>query len=187
MLILVRHGRTSVNAGGRLQGHADFDIDGVGRAQVAAMVAKVGVPDRVISSPLQRARHTAEAFGVPYEVDERWKEINYGQFEGMLMSDIPAADLAQWRADEGFAPPGGESLRDLGLRVRAACLDLMTEAMDRTVVVTSHVSPIKAAVAWALDAPMSIAWRCRLGQAAICRISCTPLGPVLVGFNEPSV
>jgi broad specificity phosphatase PhoE len=69
--------------------------------------------------------------------------------------------------------------------VRAACVDLVESAIDRVVVVTSHVSPIKAAVAWALGAPPSISWRCFLDQAAICRIMCTPNGPMLVGFNEP--
>ncbi len=76
-------------------------------------------------------------------------------------------------------------MRHLGERVRAACEDLVADATERTVVVTSHVSPIKVAVAWALGAPPSISWRCFLDQAAVCRIMCTANGPMLVGFNEP--
>ncbi len=187
MLILVRHGRTSANASGLLQGRLDLPLDGVGRAQVAAMAERVGRPDRVVSSPLLRARQTAEVFGVPYEVDDRWEELYYGDYEGVSMTDVSPATWARWRTDEDFAPPGGESMRQLGERVRAACEDLVADATDRTVVVTSHVSPIKVAVAWALGAAPSISWRCFLGQAAICRIMCTANGPMLVGFNETSV
>ena len=184
MLILVRHGRTTANAGGLLQGRLDLPLDGVGRAQVAAMAARLGRPDRVVSSPRLRARETAEAFGVPYEVDERWEELFYGEYEGVKMSAISPATWDRWRSDEDFAPPGGESMRQLGERVRPACEDLLADAVDHTVVVTSHVSPIKVAVAWALAAPVSISWRCFLDQAAVCRIMSTPTGPMLLGFNE---
>jgi broad specificity phosphatase PhoE len=184
MLILMRHGRTTANAGGLLQGRLDLPLDGVGRAQVASMAERIGQPDRLVSSPLLRARQTAEAFGVPYEVDDRWEELFYGEYEGVKMSDIDPATWARWRGDEDFAPPGGESMRQLGVRVRAACEDLIADAIDRTVVVTSHVSPIKVAVAWALNAPVSMSWRCFLDQAAACRIMCTPTGPMLLGFNE---
>ena len=184
MLILVRHGRTTANAGGLLQGRLDLPLDGVGRAQVASMAERIGRPDRVVSSPLLRARQTAEAFGVPYEIDDRWEELFYGEYEGVRMTDIDPAIWDRWRGDEDFAPPGGESMRELGERVRAACNDLLADAVDHTVVVTSHVSPIKVAVAWALSAPVSISWRCFLDQGAACRIMCTPTGPMLIGFNE---
>jgi broad specificity phosphatase PhoE len=184
VLILVRHGRTTANASGLLQGQLDLPLDGVGRAQVAAAVSKIGTPDLVISSPLLRARQTAEAFGLRYEIDPRWEELHYGEYEGVAMADVGEAVWARWRTDDDFAPAGGESLHDLGARVRAACEELLVAARERTVVVTSHVSPIKAAVAWALNAPPGISWRCHLDQAAICRIMCTPRGPVLLGFNE---
>jgi broad specificity phosphatase PhoE len=67
VLVLVRHGRTGANAGRRLQGRLDL-LDDVGLAQ-AADVAVGSAADRVISSPMW-ARQTAEAFGLPYEVDE---------------------------------------------------------------------------------------------------------------------
>ncbi|MDP9465237.1 MAG: histidine phosphatase family protein, partial [Actinomycetota bacterium] len=75
MLILVRHGRTEANAARKLQGRLDLPLDEVGIAQVAGLTEWLGRPDRLISSPLLRARQTAEAFAVPYEVDERWTEL----------------------------------------------------------------------------------------------------------------
>ena len=83
-----------------------------------------------------------------------------------------------------FAPPGGESLADLTRRVHAACDDLCDEARDTTVVVVSHVSPIKAAVAWALGAGPEVAWRTHLDPASISRIVIGRRGPLLRTFNE---
>ena len=71
MLVLVRHGRTEANAARKLQGLLDLPLDDVGYAQAAGVAQWLGKPDRVISSPLVRARQTAEAFGIPYEVDDR--------------------------------------------------------------------------------------------------------------------
>ena len=74
-----------------LQGHLDLPLDDIGAAQVAEVARWVGRPDRLISSPLLRARQTAEAFDVPYEVDPRWIELDYGEYDGMPLGDVPAA------------------------------------------------------------------------------------------------
>ena len=59
--------------------------------------------------PLRRARETAEAFGLPLEIDERWIELDYGEFDGMPVESVGAEVWKQWRSDLRFAPPGGES------------------------------------------------------------------------------
>ncbi len=188
VLILVRHGRTALNAGGCLQGRIDEPLDDVGHDQAKAVAAHVGPVDVLISSPLIRARQTAEAFGMPFETDDRWIELSYGALEGRSLSDAMSADAWEhWRQDPAFAPEGGESLVALDARVRAACAEISEQAGRQTVAVVSHVSPIKAAVAWALDAPVGIAWRSQLSQASVCRIEVTSRGPVLVAFNEHAV
>ena len=185
MLILVRHGRTALNASGRLQGRIDEPLDDVGRVQAVAVAAHVGPVDILISSPLRRARETADAFGMPYEVDERWIELSYGELEGKSTSDAMSREAwEQWRGDASFTPPGGESLVELDTRVRAAFADVAERAMHHTVAVVSHVSPIKAVVAHVLGAPIDIAWRSQLSQASVCRIEMTARGPVLTAFNE---
>ena len=123
--------------------------------------------DRVIASPLVRARQTATAFDAPCILDERWIELDYGDFEGRPMSDIGADVWGTWRNDSAFVPPGGESLDSLDLRVRSACRDLLEVADDEVVVIVSHVSPIKAALAWALDGHINMSWRCHLEQASV--------------------
>ena len=182
--MLVRHGRTAANAARRLQGHLDLPLDDVGEAQVAEVARWVGQPDRVISSPLLRARQTAEAFGVPYEVDERWIEMNYGTLDGVPVSEVADDVWARWRGDANYEAGGGESLAQLRDRVVPAAEELLAEAARQTIVVTTHVSPVKAVITWALGVDVTVGWRCHLDQASVCRIAAGPTGPVLIGFNE---
>ncbi len=184
MLILVRHGQTQVNAEGRLQGRLDVPLSELGRRQAASLAAAVPGVARVVSSPLLRARETAEVFGVPVEVDERWVEMDYGEYDGRPLADVPIELWERWRTDALHRPPGGESLAEVGERVRAACVELLLEAAERHVVVVSHVSPIKAAVTWALRVDDAVAWRMWLSDASICRIRIDDDVPVLVSFNE---
>jgi len=184
VLLVVRHGQTAANAAGQLLGRADVPLTETGLRQAEALAAAIGPVDRVISSPLQRARRTAAAFGRPVEIDERWTELDYGIYDERPLGEVPRELWEGWRGDAEFTPPEGESLASVGRRVRTACDDLVPAAMDTDVVVVSHVSPIKAAVAWALDADDGIAWRTFVAVASITRIGITDRGPILRSFNE---
>jgi probable phosphoglycerate mutase len=184
VLILVRHGRTAANAAGLLQGRADHPLDEVGQAQAARIAAALADVDRVVSSPLARARQTAAHLGRDVEVDDRWRELDYGEFEGRPLHAVSAQDWAKWRGDPHFAPPGGESLLALHERVCAALDELAAAARRDTVVVVSHVSPIKSAVAWALGTGVELSWRITVDQASISRVLVGPQGAVLRAFNE---
>lgn len=183
MLIMLRHGRTEANARGLLQGRIDPPLDDLGQQQAAAAADWLGSVDRVIASPLQRAQETASAFGVDVETDERFIELNYGDWEGRPVSDVPAETWHAWRRDLDFRPPSGETLNELGIRVRAGLEELMAQAERSNIVVVSHVSPIKASVAWALDVSDQATWRTRLGQASICQIGINTGVPQLIEFN----
>lgn len=184
MLIIVRHGRTLANASGELLGRRDPGLDATGRAQADAIGRRLAGADRVISSPLQRCRQTAAAIGPPVEIDERLIELDYGELEGTPLGDVSAATWSAWRADTGWAPPGGESLDDLAARVWPALDDLVEAASEHDVVVVSHVSPIKAAVAWSLGVGIEAQWRCFVAQASISRIAARAGVPALHSFNE---
>jgi broad specificity phosphatase PhoE len=188
-LLIVRHGRTDENARGLLLGRLDVSLDEVGRAQAAALPEAVGPVDRVVSSPLARTMQTAAAFGHDIEVDDRWIELDYGELDGVALADVPATMWADWRRDIDYRPPGGESLAELGARVRDACRDLVAPpeggtARDETIVVVTHVSPIKAAMGWALDVGDEITWRLFVAPASITRIEATSHGAIVQGFNE---
>lgn len=187
VLILVRHGRTPANAAGLLQGRLDQDLDEHGRNQAIAVAAYVQERcdvDLVVSSPLRRALQTATEFGRPVEVDERWLELAYGEYEGTPHAEVPSEVWRRWREDPSFTPEGGESLAALDTRVRTACDDLLEQADGSNVVVVSHVSPMKSAVAWALGVDIGISFNCHLDHASVCRIGIRGGRPILNTFNE---
>ena len=136
MLYLVRHGRTAHNADGRLLGRLDVPLDDLGRRQAVALgqVPALRGASRVISSPLARAVDTASAIGPPVEVDGRWAEIDYGELDGVALGDAGGL-FEEWERDLVLFPPGGQSILDLGVRVRAACESIWDEAASSDVVV----------------------------------------------------
>lgn len=184
MLLLVRHGQTAENARGLLLGRQDPSLSEVGHRHAAALARFLPQEALVVSSPLRRARETAEAFGQPVVVDERWIELDYGALDGCRPDEVGDDVWRRWRADPAFVPAGGESLSALGRRVRAACEELVHESAHHDVVVVTHVSPIKAAIAWALDAGDEIAWRMFVRDGSVARIRVDPAGPILLSFNE---
>jgi len=192
VLILVRHGESVANAQGLLLGRTDADLTETGRAQVAAARALLSGPVAEIrTSPLARARDTAGllGLGLPVTVDERWVEIDYGAFECQPLGAVPAEVWQRWQSDRHFRPEGGETLAEVDTRVVAACEQLFAvdgagaRRRDSDVVVVSHVTPIKAAVAWALGT-FDLYWRLHLRTASVTRIGWSRDAPILHSFNE---
>ena len=187
-LILVRHGQTDANAAGLLQGRIDLSLNALGRRQAddvsRSLSGLTAEGAAVITSPLARARETAAALGAPVLIDERWIELDYGDFDGRPLGDVPSEVWVRWRSDASFVPAGGESIASLGRRVRAACDALAATQPESITVVVSHVSPIKAAVAWALGVDDAVTWRMHLDQASITRIRIGGATPALVRFND---
>jgi len=193
VLILVRHGQTAVNRAGAFQGRSDAALtdEGTRQARAAALAIRGAGVGRVMSSPLRRARETAvlvaaEA-GCAVEIDDRLVELDYGEWEGKPLVEVSADTWARWRTDPAFAPPGGESLREVTERVAgflAEFVDTATADPDHRVVAVSHVSPIKAAVCLALGVAEPTTFRMHLDLASITRIVVRGARPLLLGFNE---
>ena len=190
MLILVRHGQVAANAHGLLLGRADPPLTETGYRQACALARALGPVIRVVSSPLLRARQTAavvagggEGCG-DVEVDRRWIEMDYGDLDGQPATALPEQVWRTWWQDPHFVPAGGESVAAVGVRVRQACAELASDAACGDVVVVSHVSPIKAALAWALGVGDEVAWRMYLVDAAVCRVDTSGPLPLLLAFNE---
>jgi probable phosphoglycerate mutase len=190
VIALVRHGETEANARRLLLGRADPSLSDIGRAQAMAVAERLSREDRpigVVSSPLRRTRETATciagAFDLEVEDDVAMIEMDYGEWDERPITDVPSDVWRGWREDVEFAPPGGESLRAVQLRVSRCMERLAQRAADGTLIVVSHVSPIKAAALWALgiDERPELAWRLRLDLASITRVA---PGPILLTFNE---
>lgn len=191
-MTLVRHGRTEANASNLLQGHVDNALDEVGVQQASLLgdaLDSIAPVDRVIASPLTRARQTAGAIAascgrdITVEIDKRWIELDYGDFDGKPLSHVDAATWAEWRANPDFRPPGGESMAELDRRVREALIELAEQSSGSHIVVVSHVSPIKAAVAWALGVDIGVSWRTALDRASMSTIRLDTHRPALKTFN----
>lgn len=188
MILLARHGQTGANRDGLLVGRIDPPLTALGVEQAERLgdaLARSGAI-RVVSSPLERTRRTAAAIAarldLEVEIDERIVEMDYGAWDGTPLADIPIETWRTWRTDAEFRPPDGESLRDVARRVGAAMGEWLTA--DGPVIAVTHVSPIKAALTWALGAPETMAWRMYVEVASISRIGLRQGAPCMLGFND---
>lgn len=192
LLTLVRHGQTAANAQNLLQGHVNHPLDEVGLAQVSLLggaLQKIAPVSRVVASPLLRAQQTAQAISqglsqhIEVETDPRWIELNYGDFDGQPVSSVSPEQWATWRTDEHFRPPHGETLAELSVRVHEAIDALLADSVSAHIVVVSHVSPIKAAVAWTLGVGVEVSWRTALDRASMTTVRLDAKHPALKTFN----
>ncbi len=194
MILWVRHGETAANRDGLLLGRDDPDLTDHGREQARQLAAALGASlhgvdgVQIVSSPLQRALTTAaivaEAVaGASVAVDDRIVEMRYGHYEGRRLSELPDDVVRRWRADPDFAPPEGESLRSVGVRVGAMCREWATTGAPILIAV-SHVSPIKAAVCWALGVDDLVSWNMHVSVASITRVGQRAGRGFLAGFND---
>jgi probable phosphoglycerate mutase len=178
--ILLRHGDTRLSPEHRFSGQRDLPLSASGtrQAKAAARHLAAGVPiDAVVSSPLQRAVDTAAIaaaeLGLTTAIDEDLRETDFGDWEGFTLEEIqqrwPAA-AAAWQRNPEQAPPGGESFADTSCRVNRACDRLLRDHSGQTVLVVSHISPIKILLCRALGVPLGTIYRLYLGSACINKI-----------------
>ena len=176
-LVLIRHGSTEHSADRRFSGRNDLPLDPAGEAQAAALARRapsLGHVAAIFSSPLRRARQTADAVAaalrLPVSVTEDLAELDFGSWEGLTHAEVRERDpdeLAAWYASPDVATPGGESLTALTRRVRRARNAVIAAHPGQVVAVVTHVSPIKALVRLALDAPPSSVYRLHLDTASV--------------------
>ena len=143
-LLLVRHGESTWNAEHRLQGQADPPLSPLGREQTAALLPFLDeIPARRLSSDLTRAVQTAELLGLGgAPTDQRWREIDIGDWAGHTLDELDPADVAAWQRGE-LPPPNAETFAELQARVAAAVDELRGEA----VIVVTHGGCVRAATA----------------------------------------
>jgi broad specificity phosphatase PhoE/ribonuclease HI len=192
-LILVRHGVTPATTAKKFSGGLGGDNPGLsdeGRDQVRATGEWLAPAseriDAVVASPVRRTRESAdvlaELLGKPVEEEPGLAEMDFGVWEGLTFPEVGKRDqqaLERWMTDLEFAPEGGESFRTVEGRVLAALARLRQEHDGRTVVVVSHVTPIKTLVADALGAPLEAVFRMELSPASVTVISYYPAeGPI---------
>jgi ribonuclease H / adenosylcobalamin/alpha-ribazole phosphatase len=188
--LLLRHGETPLSTERRFAGRGDIPLTEAGLAQADAAAARLaarGNIDVIVTSPLLRARQTAEAVakatGASVEVSDDLVETDFGKWEGMTFAEIQARwpdELAAWLASVDVAPPGGESFAAVARRVVAALDGLLAAHALKTLVLVSHVTPIKTLACRAMLAPPAAMYRIHLDVASLCEIAWFSDGPAVV-------
>ncbi|GAB2674013.1 bifunctional RNase H/acid phosphatase [Nocardia goodfellowii] len=176
-MLLLRHGQTELSVQRRYSGRGNPPLTALGReqaARAAKMLAAKGGIAAVVSSPLGRARETAEAaaaaLDVPVRVLDGLIETDFGDWEGLTFSEASQQDPerhARWLGDTSVTPPGGESFDLVRERVEAVRRDLVAAYPGQNIVVVSHVTPIKTLLQLALGVGPSLLYRLHLDLASL--------------------
>jgi len=189
-MLLLRHGETAHSVERRFSGREDLPLTARGLEQAEAAARRLSTWDgivAVVSSPLQRARATADVVaavvGAPVEVEQRLVETDFGAWEGLTFAEVQRrwpGELAAWLADPTVAPPDGESFAETARRVRQARDRTLARFPGQTVLVVSHVTPIKTLLRIALDAPSTALFRLHLDIGGLSIVDWYADGPASV-------
>ncbi|MER6633478.1 bifunctional RNase H/acid phosphatase [Streptomyces sp. NPDC000987] len=198
--VLLRHGETPLTPQKRFSGSGGSDpsLSEAGREQAeraAAALARRGTIQHIVASPLARTRETAgivaERLGLEVSVDDGLRETDFGAWEGLTFAEVRERhpdDLNAWLADPEAEPTGGgESFAATATRI-AATRDKLTAAYPgRTVLLVTHVTPIKTFVRLALGAPPESLFRMELSAASLSAVAYYADGNASVRlFNDTS-
>ncbi|MGW0463928.1 bifunctional RNase H/acid phosphatase [Streptomyces sp. NPDC003027] len=182
--VLLRHGETALTPEKRFSGSGgtDPELSAAGLRQadaVAAALAARGTVQAIVSSPLKRCRQTAETvaarLGLDVRIEDGLRETDFGAWEGLTFAEVReryAEDLDAWLASPKAAPTGGgESFATVARRVAATRDRLTTAYAGRTVLLVTHVTPIKTLVRLALGAPPESLFRMELSAASLSAVA----------------
>ncbi|MGW2261423.1 bifunctional RNase H/acid phosphatase [Streptomyces sp. NPDC001780] len=180
VFVLLRHGETVLTPEKRFSGSGgtDPELSPVGRRQaeaIAASLAERGTVQDIVSSPLRRCRETAAAvaarLGLEVTVEDGLREADFGAWEGLTFAetrDRYPDDLNAWLASPSVAPTGGgESFATVARRIEATRDRLLERYRGRTVLLVTHVTPVKTLVQLALGAPLESLFRMELSAASV--------------------
>ncbi|MBT2510983.1 bifunctional RNase H/acid phosphatase [Streptomyces sp. ISL-98] len=182
--VLLRHGETALTPEKRFSGSggADPALSAVGRRQaeaVAVALAARGTVQEIVSSPLRRCRETADVvaarLGLTVRIEEGLRETDFGAWEGLTFGEVQEQypdDLNAWLASAKAAPTGGgESFATVARRVSATRDKLIARYAGRTVLLVTHVTPVKTLVRLALGAPPESLFRMELSAASLSAVA----------------
>ncbi len=182
-LIMLRHGETRHTAERKFSGPGGDDpgLNGDGRVQAlraGLALARQSEVHALLSSPLRRTRETADvvadALGLDVVIEDGFREAAFGEWDGYTLSEVEQRwpdELELWLRSFGHAPPGGESILAVQSRVEEALGRVLVTYAGKTVVVVSHVNPIKLAVRYCLEAPLEVVNRMLLAPASLTTLS----------------
>ncbi len=193
-LILVRHGQTDWNVQARYQGQTDIPLNDAGRQQAAAVAQRLADEDidAIYASDLCRAWETATAIATAREqtmlAEPRLREMDFGRWQGLTHAEIhkrQARELDRWHTEPlYFAPPGGETLAQLGDRIQSALDNAHCTHQDETVLWVSHGGPLRVLLCLALGLDLKANWKFRVQVASVSELHVFEEESVLALLND---
>ncbi|NKE61036.1 bifunctional RNase H/acid phosphatase [Lentzea sp. PSKA42] len=176
-LILLRHGQTKLSVERRYSGRGDHLLTELGLQQAEKAAQRLSKMDGIagiISSPLQRAAQTAqklgEKTGLEVVTHQGLIETDFGTWEGLTFAEAAQQDPEihrRWLGDTSVQPPEGESFDEVNARVRKARTEIIARYGGKTLVLVSHVTPIKTLLRQALDVGPQFLFRMHLDLTGV--------------------
>ena len=195
-LYLTRHGQTDWNTAGRYQGQSDTPLNETGlrqAEQIAKRLSKETI-HAIYSSDLSRAANTAQSIAdfhaLEIKKDSRWRELSFGDWEGMTYQEMSASSpelFEAWTKDPlTISTPNGETLAQLAKRVKAAFNEIKREHKDQTVLVVAHSGSLQSLLSVTLGVDLNRYWQFRISQASLSEMNVYEDGVVLNLLNDIS-
>ncbi|HNJ14432.1 MAG TPA: alpha-ribazole phosphatase [Anaerolineales bacterium] len=195
-LYLTRHGQTDWNTAGRYQGQSDTPLNETGlrqAEQIAKRLSKETI-HAIYSSDLSRAANTAQSIAdfhaLEINKDSRWRELSFGDWEGMTYQEMSASSpelFEAWMKDPlTISTPNGETLAQLAERVKAAFNEIKREHKDQTVLVVAHSGSLQSLLSVTLGVDLNRYWQFRISQASLSEMNVYEDSVVLNLLNDIS-
>ena len=195
--LLVRHGATAHTAQRRFSGCTGDNppLSDIGERQAAALARNLprssGAITAVVASPVLRAAQTAQiladALSLPLNVEDDLREIDFGHWEGLTAGEIDSSwpgGLDAYRADADHQPPGGEAVSSVATRVRAIREQVAAAHPGATVLIVSHLYPVRLSVLDALGAPLESVHRMSPEPTGVSEVSGVGNTAQLLRYND---
>lgn len=195
-LYLTRHGQTDWNIARRYQGHSNTELNQTGIRQAEQLARRLSKETihAVYSSDLVRASNTAKAIAAFHNIeprsDIRWRELSFGDWEGMTYEEMSAhsPDLFDaWMKDSlTVSTPNGETHRQLAERVQAAFDEVRAKHKEETVLIVGHSGSMQTLLTLLLGVDVSRYWQFRISQASLSELTVYAAAVTLNLFNDTS-
>jgi alpha-ribazole phosphatase/probable phosphoglycerate mutase len=187
LIDLMRHGEPV--GGTRYRGQIDDPLSDTGWRQMRAAVGRDRPWDLIVSSPLSRclafAEDLSQSSGLPLEIDDRLKEIGFGEWQGKTREEITEYDPGVlqrfYRDPTTYRPDGAEGLAEFRSRIVAAVNDILNRHAGKHILVICHAGTIRMVMGHILGIPLSNLFRIKVANAGITRIEYAEQGEEFLG------
>ncbi len=194
-LLLVRHGETQANLEHRCVGRWDVPLTEIGQQQAVLVAQRLADRpfDAVYASDLQRAWDTVQTImasrdgSTPLIREPRLREYNKGEWQGLTWDDIRAnraEEYCRWRADRDQAPPGGEKLSEVVVRMSSVLDDARRAHPDGDVLFIGHGTSFRVLICSVMGLNPNLAWSMNTGNTSLSELHFYPESPVLYCLND---